>query len=280
MESTQTEEQKYYASDNVSSAYDKLWGSGNIHCGYFPHIEDEDAEVLTFEQAGEQVTKKMVEEASINAASRVLDLGCGFGKPLLDVCIQTKCVGVGLDLSPENIKKCNQRCSQIKEVKASFVQGSFFDINQKFSEIEPFTHMFSQYAFCHVHSQISELLAQIFKLLPKGGILVNLDYLGPADGSEPSAETRKYCYDRLNFQKLIGHEAYKAELKKAGFEIVKYYELDAHGAFGYGLLVEGAKKMKAMKNNNEPLYKDYEYTALAMNSKKVGQCLFVARKPL
>jgi len=274
----QMQEQKYYSSDNVNSAYKELWGEGNIHCGFFPHLEDDSAAILTFAQAGERVTAMMGELSAVDENSRVLDLGCGFGKPLIDLCQKTKCSGVGLDLTKENIDKCNIFADGCPGVKVEFRQGSFLEAASLFENEEKFTHVFSQYAFCHVHDKIEEILANCYGCLAPNGVLVVLDYLGPKDGSDPSELTRKHCYERLHFTKLIGHDAYKAALQKTGFEIVKYLNLDKHAAYGYGTLGKVAKEKQFKKENGEPLYLDYEYTEKAANNQEVGQNLFIAKR--
>eukprot|EP00494_Astrolonche_serrata_P016872 UN17047 len=69
----------------------------------------------------------MIREAGIDKNSKVIDFGCGYGKPLLDVCKATGCEGVGIDLSAENVKICKQiqKEDYKADIKTSFQIGSF-----------------------------------------------------------------------------------------------------------------------------------------------------------
>jgi len=50
-----TVEEKYYASEVVQDSYKDLWGEGNIHAGFFPHLMDANAKVLNFAEGANEV---------------------------------------------------------------------------------------------------------------------------------------------------------------------------------------------------------------------------------
>ncbi len=85
--------ENYYNNPNTDEFYSKLWGEGNIHFGYFPNLEkaegetkeSENVEEPSYEKAAEVITSKMAELGKIDSNSRVVDLGCGYGKPACDL---------------------------------------------------------------------------------------------------------------------------------------------------------------------------------------------------
>jgi len=222
-------------------------------------------------------SKQMIKLGEINENSYVLDLGCGYGKALLDVCKATGCKGVGLDLSESNIEQCNKYAQNNPDLDMKFAVGSFTDVPRKLKE-EKFTHVFSQYAFCHVHKELLKIFQEAHQCLRPGGKLVCFDYMGAKNGEKPTIHIIKHCYDRLHFTYLAGHKEFKEKLQQAKFEIKTYLELDEHIAFAYNLLGEAAKTSKVLKENGDPLWEDYIETSKYARKGLMGQNLFVAIK--
>lgn len=272
-----TPQEEYYAAEAVKEAYTKIWGEGNIHGGYFPHLVDSKQPVLSYAQAAEEVTFQMAILGEISESSVVLDLGCGYGKALYDVCKKYNCTGVGVDLSEDNIKRCLEYKQKSPELNLNYVRGSFTDVPADLKQ-QKFTHIISQFAFCHVHKELNTILQNAKACLQPGGVLVCFDYLGPKNGQEPPELVRKHGYERLTFTYLAGHEEYKRQLAETGFEILQYKELDDHFSYGYNLIGEAAKKAGIRKVNGDLLSEDYFYSAKVAKEGWLGMNLFSAKK--
>merc|ERR1719456_18018 len=167
--------------------YDTLWGMDNIHLGYYPHLADKTAIPLTFPQAGAALTRRMLALAQIDSKSKVLDLGCGKGLACKEIAELTGAACTGVDLSPENIVRGNQIAKENPHLKLDFLVGSFTEIGEDLVK-RGYTHVFSQVAFCHVHSMLPLTLSEVKKILDTGAVAVVNDYMG--SDKEQSQMTR------------------------------------------------------------------------------------------
>ena len=103
---------------------------------------------LSFAQAADALTQRMVEAAGINHESTVLDLGSGRGLACLQIAQFTGAACVGLDLTPGNVARSRELASQHPELNLMFVEGSFTSLPEVIASAR-FTHIFSAAAFVH-----------------------------------------------------------------------------------------------------------------------------------
>ena len=260
----------YYASDETHQFYTQLWGEGNIHFGYFPEHKE-----TTYEEAAYELTLKMAEMSGINKHSRVIDLGCGYGKPALDLCDTLGCSAVGVDLGAPHIKIAKQLAARRGlEQQASFYVGSFTDLPVQVKD-KSFTHVFTQAAFCHAQSQLDEVLASCAQLLKRGGggeeggCLVINDCVSD---KAPDARTLEYVYKRMSFPCLVSTSAYCDALKRAGFVVEQCVNWDEHFHRSYQILAE-----RAARSGRDLLAKKYEETCHSIRRQQYGMVTIVAR---
>ncbi len=265
----------YYSSSDTDAAYKTCWGEGNIHFGYFAHLEDKSQSPSTFQKAAEALTDRMIQLGGITQASRVVDLGCGYGKPICRVAKQTSAQVCGVDLSAMHIEKAVALAKKMELKNAKFVKGSFTDLPKEVLD-QTFTHVWSQVAWCHVHEQLDKILEQAAKCLPKGGKLIVNDFLG-TDG-EVKEETKEHVYKRLKFTQLAGHQKWRKAVESAGFKIETYEDLDRHIGFGYEQLAATANKYGFKSADGTPLGTNYEQSAKAAGSGQIGMNICVATK--
>lgn len=280
----------YYDSSNTDRNYKLTWGEGNIHFGYYPDLSEQQlvdfksidpaSARQRFSKAAVLLTQRLAEVGAVGKSSTVLDLGSGYGKPLMDMMSFSGCAkGVGLDISSEHVKAARAAAAaRGSGLNVSFVKGSFTALPPSLRRGE-FTHVTSNVAMCHLHEELDAILGEAFAALRPGGVLTACDYLG-ADGWEPSALTKEHVYKRLRFTKLVGHTEYKAALKRAGFVLERYEKLDRHMAYGYALLAAAARQHDLHSDDGTPLAVNYDKTVQACHElKEIAMNLFVARKP-
>lgn len=281
----------YYDNTNTVDNYSKTWGAGNIHFGYFP--DKEKAELTdfaginpetaseVFSQAAVRLTQHLADTAGIGADSSVLDLGCGKGKPLMDMARHSKIKeGVGLDLASKNIDEANRQLQtqEGSRLPLRFVEGSFTALPSHLRQ-GTFTHVTSNVAFCHLHESIDDILGEAYAALQPGGLLAVVDFLGPDLGKEPNDITKQHVWKRLKFRNLLGHTDYVAALAKAGFEILVYDRLDSHVCYGYALLAAAARLHGLVSEDGALLADNYDMTVKACHEYgDVAMNLYVARK--
>eukprot|EP01084_Bolivina_argentea_P189347 325629_1 len=108
---------KYWSTQSVADTYDKLWGYGNIHLGYFPHLEDASQPKLTFIEAAPRLTEYMIHKSGINNKSTVIEFGCGKGIAARDIAKKSNCKIVGIDLTLSHIKQAQEILNKNKTKK-------------------------------------------------------------------------------------------------------------------------------------------------------------------
>eukprot|EP00465_Bigelowiella_longifila_P010479 CAMPEP_0185266936 /NCGR_PEP_ID=MMETSP1359-20130426/32843_1 /TAXON_ID=552665 /ORGANISM="Bigelowiella longifila, Strain CCMP242" /LENGTH=280 /DNA_ID=CAMNT_0027857049 /DNA_START=6 /DNA_END=851 /DNA_ORIENTATION=- len=268
----------YYSSDNTGNAYKTCWGDGNIHFGYFPHMEHSSKPKIGFEKAAEAMTDLMIETGEISKGSKVLDLGSGYGKPACDVAAKSQAEVWGVDLSGRQVDAANARAKKLGlDNLAHFVKGSFTDLPKEILEQEAtFTHAWAQVSWCHAHSNIDDILKEAFKSLKKGGKLVVNDFLGTDE--KVSDNTKEHVWKRLHFNALLGPNAWKKKVEQAGFEIKKYMDLSKHLNHGYALLAEEADKHKFKSEDGALLADNYRVSSEVCGQGQIGMNLCIAIK--
>jgi cyclopropane fatty-acyl-phospholipid synthase-like methyltransferase len=258
------DQRDYY---NKASHYDTLWGLDNIHLGYYPHLVDKKAVVLNFQQAGAQLTRRMIEIAQIDHTSRVLDLGCGKGLACKEIAELTGAACTGMDLAEANIERGNQVAKENPHLKLDFCVGSFTELPQQLLE-RKYTHIFSQVAFCHVHKMLSTTFSELKKLLAHGGVAIINDYIGTED--EVIEDTRENVHKRLHFEMLNGHKTWRRTAEDAGIEIMHYENINKHIEQSYRQLAAEAAKYDFKSADGQPIVDNYRQTVAVAEKGQIG----------
>jgi len=265
-----------------ASHYDLLWGEDNIHLGYYPHLSvacHDPTLVLDNKQASDALTKRMVDLAHINHKTNLLDLGCGKGQSIRVMHELTGAKCTGIDLSSTNIDRANQwtRERGLSE-HLTFYEGSFTALPQEVLS-QKYDVIFSQVAFCHVHSELIHTFLELRKVLAPGGIVVVNDYLGCDLPGGASQRTKQHTWKRLHFEYLHGHVAWRRIAEDAGF-VVEYYEnLDRHMVQTYLDMAKTAEKYDIKSTDGTNLCENYRETAKAIQDREVGMNLCLISDP-
>ena len=96
--------------------YDETWDetSHTLHVGLFENETDslDDA----YKQATNYLIKNILSFVPFNKKSSILDVGCGTGRTLVEICLEFGCRGVGIDLSDEQIKDAQAYLQKINDL--------------------------------------------------------------------------------------------------------------------------------------------------------------------
>mmetsp|Transcript_10043 Transcript_10043/g.13538 ORF Transcript_10043/g.13538 Transcript_10043/m.13538 type:complete len:288 (+) Transcript_10043:171-1034(+) len=275
---------QYYSSSQTDKAYEKCWGEGNIHFGYFPHLLDKEKKPLNFEDGATELTKRMIEVGQITSQSRVIDFGCGYGRPAIEIALFSGAEVIGIDLSEmhiqkskENLAKTNERRKEKgeKALNVRFFVGSFTEISDEIRALGKFTHVFSQVAICHVHCRLDTIFAEAKSVLAKDGKAILCDFIGSKE--ETKETTKEHVWKRLKFTELKNHQIWTESLVKTGFVVEEYENLDQMLSYSYRLLTEIAEREGFLSEDGVPLHINYKFSAEAAASDQIGMNLVRAR---
>src|SRR4051794_16098071 len=73
----------------------------NSHVGYWPSSDDPS----TLEQATDNLTDLLISRLGVGPGKRVLDVGCGTGRPAVRLARATGCTVVGIAVSAEQVRR-------------------------------------------------------------------------------------------------------------------------------------------------------------------------------
>ncbi|MFE6776924.1 SAM-dependent methyltransferase [Streptomyces sp. NPDC057702] len=92
--------------EGISAMYDQSTEfflealGGSIHYGYWPDASGPGS----MEAASRRMTALMVEKLGVTAGQSVLDIGCGAGRPAVDLAVATGAWVTGVTISPEQVR--------------------------------------------------------------------------------------------------------------------------------------------------------------------------------
>jgi len=260
----------YYAG---AGHYDKLWGTGNMGFGYYPHLAFSSGPgsnvVLDYANAALNLTERMIEMAGIKSTDKVLDLGAGRGAACLWIARATGAHCVGLDITPENIEQAKHHAKAHPEYNIEYFVGSFTNLPEEVVARGPYDVIFSRVSFCHVHEQLAECFAETARVLKPGtGRAIINDYIG--SDRKVSDDTIENVYKRLHFSKLHGGAMWRRIADESGLTIMQYEDLSAHMSFGYSQLADTARAAGFKSADGTPLADNYGVSSLAAKNREIG----------
>ncbi|MGQ0838770.1 SAM-dependent methyltransferase [Actinokineospora sp.] len=153
---------------------------GSMHYGYWTGPDD----LSDIEVAAERLTDIMTEKLDIKPGHRVLDLGCGPGKPAVQLARATGAQVVGISVSTEDVRLASARAraeGMAEQVRFSYADGT----NLPF-EPESFDAVLALESIVHIPDRV-QVLDQIRRVLRPGGKLALTDFIEltpPADDDD------------------------------------------------------------------------------------------------
>ena len=168
---------------------------------------------------GTAAVDRLVAQANVVAADRVLDICSGLGGPARYIAWKTGCQVTGLDLTTSRV----EGASALTEAAGLAAQVSFRQGNAlalPFAD-ESFTLAISQEAFAHIPDKPT-LVAGISRVLQPAGRLVFSDILSRHPLASDDA---RRLFDGMRFSEIATEADYRAWLQGAGLTVVHVTDL-------------------------------------------------------
>ncbi|MDQ1034665.1 cyclopropane fatty-acyl-phospholipid synthase-like methyltransferase [Streptomyces sp. V3I8] len=191
---------------------------GNIHLGYWRDDEDD----ATVEQATDALTDLVGTRLALSPGDRVLDIGCGSGKPAVRIAHTWGVHVTGVTISAQQAETAAARPEVGTGARqVSFLQGDGMAL--PFPDAH-FDHAYAIESLLHM-SDRAAALAEAARVLRPGGILVTAN---PYQQGELDAREAEMVADNRKLFQIppIGNaDEYVAHMRRASFEVLETLDI-------------------------------------------------------
>ncbi|GIG90354.1 SAM-dependent methyltransferase [Plantactinospora endophytica] len=194
--------------DQVNAIVAKVQG-GAMHYGYWTGPDDDS----DFETASDRFTDMMIERIDARPGQRVLDVGCGPGRPGVRLAKSSGAELVGISVSEQDVRLANERAraegvsDRVRFEQANMLALPFPD--------NSFDHAMAFESIVHVQDRVAAL-REIARVVRPGGRIALTDFTvreGPEGGAD---QTVVNVYDSWHSAAPVKAEEYEAFVPQAG----------------------------------------------------------------
>lgn len=206
----------YYDSEDADTFYSTVWGGEDLHIGIYDNSRD------IREASAETVDRMAAMLPTLNAETRILDIGAGYGGSMRRIVQRTGCQAVCLNIS-ETQNDTNRHKTHRAGLadKIRVVHGVFEDIPEKDGS---FDVVWSQDAILH-SDQRAAVLGEVWRVLKPGGHFIFTDPMQADDVPEGVLDP---VYERLQLNSLGSPRFYREAAEALGFEVVAQEDMAEH----------------------------------------------------
>ena len=204
---------------------------GSIHLGYWDSPEDN----RDVESATDRMTTMVAEKLMTNPGQRILDVGCGTGKPAMQIA-------AAHNISVTGITNSSRQVELARGVLNSGPQQVEFQLADAMEL--PFPDAFFDGAYAVeslIHMEQSTALEQIARVLRPGSRLVIADVFHD-DGSTEGSDVLERLMQVFQVTKFPTAGDYRDLLHQAGFEVVEFKDIRQNIARSFDTIVMGLRQ--------------------------------------
>ncbi|WP_257459519.1 SAM-dependent methyltransferase [Archangium lipolyticum] len=259
--------------DQMGPFLETLLGD-NIHVGYWSGPEDESSGT----EAQERLTDMMIQRARLGAGQRLLDIGCGTGRPAVRLAQATGCSVTGISVSAMQVEQANARAR--KEGLSDQVRFQVADAMELPFQDASFDAVWAFESLLHMPDR-AQVLRNAFRVLRPGGMLVLTDV---TEQHPITDEERMLVYSGLMITSLLRFQEYPPLVEATGFSVEEALDLTSNtrkSMIGTDKLIS-----KEQERLSAAYGKDFHATTLdlwpkvaAIYTEKLGYMLLAAVKP-
>lgn len=195
---------------------------GSMHYGYWTGPDD----TSDFKQASERFTGILIGKLNVGPGDRVLDVGCGTGRPAVQLATETGAEVVGISISAKDVELATARA------KADGVSDRvrFQHANALEMPFEPgsFDAALAFESIVHIPDRV-QALKQIATVLKPGGRVVLTDaFRRSSEISQADLFGLMKVLAAWRAAPLVGFEEYRDFAQGSGLEVDELLDVSAH----------------------------------------------------
>lgn len=207
----------YY--DQMAHYYHLVW-EGNLHVGYWTP----DAPNATFREAQENLTNILISQTPVGPGKRVLDVGCGLGRPGVLLAEKTGCEVVGISISQAQVTEANRYAKERGvDNRVSF---QLIDAMHIPFEAESFDAAWAFECLFHMPDR-AEVLRQMSHVLRPGSRLNLTDSFEKAPFTPVEKEL---VYGGYQVNEFMTPDEYRTLFATLGFDVKKLVDISENTA--------------------------------------------------
>jgi cyclopropane fatty-acyl-phospholipid synthase-like methyltransferase len=216
-------QRKTLTPEEVGEFYDdrgwlyEIFMGDNLHIGYW-----DDADPDT--DPKDRLTDVLIEEVGVRPGQRLLDVGCGRGRPAIRLGKATGAEVVGITVSADQVSKATELASEAGV--ADRVRFELVDAARLPYGDGSFDAVWAVEALMYLGDRPAAL-REIHRVLAPGGVFVLSDYT-EAEATPLSAEWRAVLTEAFTVPSLPTAKKYDEMLSAAGLAIVRSIDATPH----------------------------------------------------
>ncbi|MFC7385365.1 SAM-dependent methyltransferase [Sphaerisporangium rhizosphaerae] len=221
--------------DEKGDVLSELLG-GNIHFGYWLGPDDPS----TFAQAAERLTDHMIETLAPKPGERILDLGCGRGRPAVRLARAADVEIIGISVSRRDIQVSTELArAEGLQHRVSFTHADAMDL--PFPPAS-FDAVWALESLLHMPDRL-RVLKNIATVLRPGGRLVLCDVSGTTPTTTEAQEALQEVLRDWAVESLITPDEYATLIAEAGLELKQITDVGERTRYSPAKVVDMMRKM-------------------------------------
>jgi ubiquinone/menaquinone biosynthesis C-methylase UbiE len=207
--------------DGPTAAVDGTDVDGNIHVGYWDGADDD----RSLNQATDRLTDLVSARLAASPGERLLDVGCGTGRPALRIARATGAQVTGISVSAEDIGLARTRASAA--ALTDRVDFRYADACALPFDTASFDGAWAIESMMHIPDRAAAL-TEIARTLRPGSPLVVTDVLLRSPVTGDAAETVRRTCRAFQSPGFPDPPELRTALDRAGLEVVEFSDIGEH----------------------------------------------------